>query len=336
MRNKILTTLATVGLFVSFSMAASAASVTASSVSGDVKAAKGGATPAAVSQGDVLGSGMAIHTGRDGRLVGAFDADNSFELMPESIVELKGRNNVTLNLKQGRVVSNLTSWPASRKYKVVTRAGTFEAEGTGFDSAFRVGPSGEFIGGTDVSVGEVSYSTPEVDIPSIVAGGGVSVTRTVGQDSIMLEITAKGNPLVLEVAGSHTFTLAAGATVRIAISLGDKDRFFGLAVTQGSATVGNRTLVPNDGAVYVAGTQVLPNGGASAFMNAVQVESSAYAESQLPGLTPEQLASLQAQQQSGAAAIREVVQGAGLAPVYNRPFVTERPVGLVLSPSGNP
>lgn len=327
-------------LFVAFSVAASATSVTVSTVSGDVKASKGDAAPAAVSQGDSLSSGTTVHTGRDGRLTAAFDADNSIEVMPESVLKINGNSNglrgAVLVLEKGRVRSNLQSWPARKAYRVKTKAGAFKAEGTDFGTSYRLGPGGEFVGGTDVSQGEVSYTSPEMTISSITAGGGVSVERTVGVETVLLKVSAVGNAITIKVAGVHVIDLPAGSTILIAIRTATQGQAVAVKVVEGSATVGGTTLTPASGAVFIAGTEVLDRPNAEEFMNAVQAEASANAQAQLPGLTPEEIAKLKEQQQNAANDVRRYWVGGGFGPQFQAPFVPDRPIGFTLSPSGNP
>lgn len=312
-----------------------------SGVSGDARVSRQGAEFAAIAVGDAVGSGDVLRTGRDGRVTVQFDDRNRFEVMPETTVGLNGRNAnarsaTALNLTSGSVRSQLDQWPAGSAYEVRSSAGVFRAKGTAFDASYRVGPLGEFIGGAAVSQGEVAYESPELSVVAVTAGGSVSVTRVVGVDGVFYEIGAIGQAITIQVAGKHVIQVPAGSTVQIAIGVKHMDRFVAVAATTGSAQVGQQTLTPAMGALYVAGTTVLPNAGAPAYVDAVRTEATAYSQSLLPGLTPEQIAELRAIQRNAAVAIEDSAIGSGVLPIYHPPFVPERPIGMPLSASGNP
>jgi hypothetical protein len=319
-----------------------AAGLTIDTVTGDAQArgVKGEFAPAKV--GDTLAVGSALRTGRDGRAGVKADTQNGFILQPDSMVRVEapagGRadGGLRLALEGGRIESALPSWAAGQSYEVATGAGSFVARGTAFAVTYALGPKGEFVGGAEVSAGEVEYVTPECTVPSVPANGGLSVVRTVGLDSVLLELKAVGNGVTVVIGGKHRVTVPAGATVRIAMAFRFLDRFAAVLVQEGTAVVGGRTVTPGDGGVFIAGSQVLPNAGAGTFMEAVAMEAGAYAEAQLPGLSPEQLAALDATRQSAARAMVDSAVGAGVMPMYPPPFVPERPLSTPLSPSGTP
>jgi hypothetical protein len=243
---------------------------------------------------------------------------------------------VRLTLEAGRVESALDDWPAGSGYEVASGAGAFIVRGTVFAVAYKLGPAGESIGGADVTVGEVEYACPECSVPSLTANGGMSVLRTVGIESVMLELTAIGNGFTVIVAGRHRISVAAGTTVRIGMAFRYMERFAALWVQQGVVTVGDRTVTPADRGAFISASAVLPNEGAIAFLEAVRTESGAHTQAQMPGLTAEQVAALAATQASGARAVVDKAVGAGVLPMYQPPFVPERPPSAPLSPSGTP
>jgi len=323
-------------------LALGAADLRIEAVSGDVQArgAVGGFAPAQVGTG--LGLGAALRTGNDGRATVGAGSGNQVVVQPESALRVEapegaqGPVGVRLVLETGRVESALTHWPAGMRYEVASAAGTFVAHGTTFAVGYRLGPAGEFIGGTEVGAGEVEYIAPECSVPSLTAGGGMSVLRTLGLESVMLEITANGNGLTVVIAEKHRISVAAGTTVRIGMALRYLQRFAAIWVQQGVVTVGDQAVTPADRGVFIASNEVLPNEGGIAFLEAVRTESGAHAQAQLPGLTDEQLAALHATQQSGARAVIDSAVGAGVLPMYQPPFVPERPLSAPLSPSGTP
>ncbi|MBN2448815.1 MAG: hypothetical protein JXR77_00415 [Lentisphaeria bacterium] len=320
---------------------AGADTVRISAASGEAEAARLGTAFAGVRVGDTFSPGVVFRTGRDGRLTADFDAANGFEVYPESTVELgTGRGNgalgVKLVLKSGRIGSRLPSWPSSKAYSVTSAAGKFTVLGTEFDTAYRLGPAGEFVGGVDVKRGEVAYDSPEVNVPSVPAGGGTSITRIVGVDGVLLELTAIGKDLTVKVAAKHILGVSAGTTIRIAIGVDHKEQFIAVAVLQGKVGVGSSVLEPASGPLYVSGTTVLPNAGAPAYIDAVLTEATAHAQAQLPGLSDAELAQLEQIQQDGSAAINDSATGSGVLTIWNPPFVPDRPMGMPLSYSGNP
>lgn len=318
-----------------------AADFTVTGVSGQAQVGRDGDHLAAAAVGAVLGNGTVVRTGKDGRLAGQLDARNAFVVYPETSVRvgdvavMRARG-TRLTLERGKVESALEAWPAGSVYEVRSAAGAFTAHGTAFAVSYQLGPEGQFSGGADVSQGEVGYVAPECSVPSLTANGGMRVTRTVGLESVLLEITANGNALTLEIGGRHRLTVAAGSTVRIGIALRYMERFAAVWVDSGSVTVGGQTMTPADRALFIAGSSVLPNGGGIAFMEAVRLEASAHAQAQLPGLTEEQLAALRDSQRSGARAVQDSATGAGMSPIYQPPFVPERPFSAPLSASGTP
>ena len=319
---------------------AGAASFTVGRVSGDVMAGKNGGAPLAVKEGEAYSSGTTVVTGKDGRMVGQFDARNSFTVPPETSVRLQdpaeGQTGVRLVLQGGRVESALEAWVPTHRYEVESAVGIFRVQGTAFAVSYRLGPLGEFIGGTEVSSGEVGYEAPECIIPSLTANGGVSVTRIVGLESVLLEITAIHHDLTVVIGGKHTIVMATGATVRLGVALRYLRVFAALQVLEGSVSVGQQVVAMGQRAVFISGTEVLPNEGAVAFLEAVRTESTAHAQTFLPGLTEEQLAALRETQRSGARAVLDSAVGAGVLPMYQPPFVPERPISAQLSPSGTP
>jgi hypothetical protein len=322
-------------------LAVHAADFTVGSVSGDAQAKRPGLSYAAVKTGDAFGSGTVVRTGADGRIAAQFDARNGFVALPETTVRVDGgaasiQAGVRLVLDSGRVESALTAWPAGVAYEIDSAVGTFTARGTAFATGYRLGPLGEFIGDAPVAAGEVEFAAPECSVPYVTANGALNVTRTVGLESVLIEITAGGNPLTVVVGDRHRISVAAGSTVRIGVALRHKKRFAAIWVQSGTAVVGDRSVTPGDKALFIDGNNVLPNGGGIAFMEAVRVESSAHAQSLLPGLTPERLAELRATQRSGARAVIDSAVGAGVLPMYQPPFVPERPISMDLSPSGTP
>jgi hypothetical protein len=330
-----------IGLVGVLVLGARAADFTVGSVSGDAQAQRLGLKYAPAKTGDTFGSGTVLRTGADGRIAAQFDARNGFVAHPETTVRVDGgaaaiQAGVRLALDTGRVESTLAAWPAGTAYEVVSATGTFRVRGTTFTSGYKLGPLGEFAGDVTVAAGEVEFLSPECSVPSVTANGAMKVTRTVGLESVLLEITAVGNPITVIVGERHRISLAADTTVRIAVSLRHIKRFAAIWVQSGVATVGTQALTPADRAVFIRGSSVLPNGGGIAFMEAVRVESSAYAQSLLPGLTAEQIAELQAAQSSGARAVLDSAIGAGVLPMYQPPFVPERPIGMDQSPSGTP
>jgi hypothetical protein len=325
-----------------WAVALGAAQVTLDAVSGDVqmRGAKGESVTAKV--GDTLALGSTLRTGTDGQATAKVDTQNGFALRPSSMVRLeapaarKANGGVKLVLEGGRIESDLPSWPAGQAYEVASGAGSFIARGTAFAVAYALGPKGESVGGTEVSTGEVEYVTPECTVPSVPANGGLSVVRTVGLESVLLELKAVGNGVTAVIGGKHRVSIPAGATVRIGMAFRYLDRFAAIWVQEGTAVVGGRTVTPGDRGVFIAGSQVLPNEGAGAFMEAVAAEAGAYAEAQLPGLSAEQLALLEATRQSAARALVDSAVGAGVLPMYQPPFVPERPLSAPMSPSGTP
>jgi hypothetical protein len=319
-----------------------AANLTVGAVSGDVQAqgSAGGFAPAQV--GDTLSVGAALQTGKDGRATIVIGPRNGFSVAPESLVRLQAygvpeaAGTVRLVLEGGRVDSTLEDWPAGSRYEVASGAGTFAARGTAFAVTYQLGPGGESIGGTAVTAGEVEYATAECSVPSVTANGGLNVVRTVGLESVMLDLTAVGNGVTVAIGNRHRISVAAGTTVRIGFAFRYLELFAALWVQEGVVTVGEQAVAPADRAVFISGTSVLPNEGAMAFLEAARTESGAYAQSQLPGLTAEQLAALRATQQSGARALVDSAVGAGVVPMYQPPFVPERPLSAPLSPSGRP
>ncbi len=333
--------LARLGVVGAMTLAANAADFTVGSVSGDAQAKRLNLSYAPVKTGDACGSGTVLRTGAEGRIAAQFDALNGFVTHPETTVRVGGgaasiQAGVRLTLEAGRVESTLTAWPAASAYEVVGAVGTFSSRGATFNTDCKLGPLGEFNGEVAVAVGEVDFRTPECSVPSLTANGGMSVTRTVGLESVMLEITAKGNAVTVVIADRHRLGVAAGATVRIGVALRYMTRFAAVWVQNGVATVGSQAITPAERALFVVETRLLPNGGGIAFMEAVRVESSAQAQSLLTGLTGEQLAELRATQRSGARAIADSAVGAGVLPMYQSPFVPERPISASLSPSGTP
>jgi len=311
------------------------------SVAGVVEAGKAGHELAAVKAGDTFGPGALVRTGKDGRLGGQIGARNAFVLQPETTVRVRDpeglrTSGLCLVLEQGRVESGLEAWPAGAVYQVRSAAGTFAAQGTAFAVGYRRGPEGQFIGGTEVTRGEVGFEAPECSVPSLTANGGLSISRTLGLESVLLEVTANGNALTLILGGRHRISVPAGSTVRIGMALRYTEVFAAVWVSNGSIQVGGQTITPADRALFISESAVLPNGGGIAFMEAVRVESGAHAQAQLPGLTAEQLAALQASQRSGARAVLDSAVGAGVLPMYQPPFVPERPISAPLSASGTP
>lgn len=330
-----------VGLMGVMALAVRAADFTVGSVGGDAQAKQLGASYAPVKAGDAFGSGTVLRTGTDGRVVAQFNDRNGFVALPQTTVRVEGGvasgpSGVRLALESGRVESTLSAWPAATAYEVVSTVGSFKAHGTIFAAGYRLGAQGEFAGEAAVTGGEIEFVAPECSVPSVTANGAMNVTRTVGLESALIEITAIGNALTVVVGERHRISVAAGTTVRIGVALRYLTRFAAIWVQNGAVTVGERTITPADKAVFIEGTTVLPNGGGIAFMEAVRVESGAHAQSLLPGLTDEQLAALRATQRSGARAVIDSAVGAGVLPMYQPPFVPERPLGSDLSPSGTP
>jgi len=322
-------------------LAVHAADFKVGSVSGDAQARRPGLGYAAAKAGDSYGSGTALRTGADGRIAAQFDAQNGFVVHPETTVRVDGgaaaiQAGVRLALDAGRVESTLPAWPPVAVYEVVSAVGTFAARGTAFTAGYKLGAKGEFVGDAAVAAGEVEFLAPECTVPSLTANGGMSVSRTVGLESVLIEITAHGNPITVVISDRHRISVAAGTTVRIGVALRYMKRFAAVWVQSGAVTVGSQTITPADGALFIVETRVLPNGGGIAFMEAVRVESSAHAQSLLPGLSEEQLAELRATQRSGARAVLDSAVGAGVLPMYQPPFVPERPISAPLSPSGTP
>jgi hypothetical protein len=330
-----------VGLLAVSALASRAADFTVASVTGDAQAKRPGLSYAPVKSGDRFGSGAVLRTGGDARVTAQFDAQNGFVVLPDTTVRVDGgaaaiQAGVRLALDNGRVESTLAAWPAAAAYEVASAAGAFMARGTTFTTGYKLGTIGQFIGDVTVGTGEVEFLAAECDVPAVTANGGLNVTRTVGLESTLLEITAVGNGITVVVGERHRISVAAGTTVRIGVAQRYMKRFAAVWVQNGSVTVGDKTITPADGALFIVANRVLPNGGGLAFMEAVRVESSAYAQSLLPGLTDAELAALRATQRSGARAVLDSAVGAGVLPMYQPPFVPERPISAALSPSGTP
>jgi hypothetical protein len=322
-------------------LASQAADFKVGSVSGDAQAKRPGLSYAPVKAGDAFGSGTALRTGTDGRIAAQFDAQNGFVAHPDTTVRVDGgaaaiQAGVRLALDTGRVESTLPAWPTAAVYEVVSAVGTFTARGTTFTTGYKMGALGEFIGDIAVIAGEVEFRAPECSVPSVTANGGMTVTRTVGLESVLMEITAGGNEITVVIADRHRISVAAGTTVRIGVALRYMTRFAAIWVQSGVVTVGSQAVTPADGALFVVETRVFPNGGGIAFMEAVRVEASANAQALLPGLTEEQIAELRTTQRSGARAVLDSAVGAGVLPMYQPPFVPERPISAPMSPSGTP
>ena len=177
---------------------------------------------------------------------------------------------------------------------------------------------------------------PEISVSSDILEGDMVVKRIVGIDGILLDITAIRKKITLQIAKKHIFVLDAETTVRIGIGVRHVKRFIALEVVQGTIIVGEQLLQPEDGAFYVVGITVLPNAGALSFIDAVRTEATAYTQSQLPGLTNEQITQLRHIRLDGYRAINDSAIGSGVLPIYEPPFVSERPIGHTLSSSGLP
>lgn len=319
-----------------------AADWTVDAVSGDVQARRPGGEFAAVQAGQELALGTVLRTGGDGRATVKLDGRNSFVVVQDSTVRLEQKKaflrpaGVRVVVENGRVESALPAWPAGRSYEVSSAAGAFLARGTAYAVDYKLGASGEFLGGASVSAGEVEYVTPECNVPSLTANGGMKVVRTVGKESVVLDLTAVGNDMTVVVGGKHRITVTAGTTVCIAVIQGQMGRFAAISVQHGVVKVGGQAVTPASGAVFIAGSSVLPSEKAGAFLDAARKEAGAYANLQLPGLTQEQIAALRAAQESAAQALYETAQQAGLLAMFGPPFIPERPIGPSLSPSGTP
>jgi len=316
-----------------------AADFTISTASGDVQAGKAKDTLAAVAVGAAFKGATVLQTGPDGQVAASIDEKNGFRLHPDTRLKADiGGKASRVTLEKGAVTSTLDAWPAGKAYEVATPAGRVVARGTTFTVAYVLGPDGQRVATVDVAQGEVEFVTPEGSVPSLAANAGMTLSRTVGQESTMLTVTAKDAPLTLVLGDRHRITVAAGSTVRVAVPLRYIDRFVAVAVDSGSATVGSQALSAGSQPVYVAGAAVIPNADASALMAAVPAESSAFAQSQLPGLTDEQRTALLEAQRLGAQAIVAAVTDAGVLerkPLL--PFVPgDRLFATPLSPSGTP
>lgn len=316
-----------------------AADFTIGSASGDVRAGKDKGSLAAVAVGAAFKGAAVLQAGPGAQLTAQIDDKNSFQLHADTAAkaDIGGKTSV-VTLEKGAVTSVLNAWPAGKVYEVASPAGRVVARGTTFTVGYVLGADGQHVATVDVAQGEVEFIAPEGTVPSLAANAGMTLSRMVGQDSTMITISAKDAPLTLVLGDRHRVTVAAGSTVRVAVPLRYIDRFVAVAVDSGSATVGNQVLSAGSQPVFVVGTAVVPNADASAMMAAVQAESSAYAQSQAPGLTDAQRTALLEAQRLGAQAIVTAATDAGmLARKPLLPFVpNDRPFAPPLSPSGTP
>lgn len=179
-----------------------------------------------------------------------------------------------------------------------------------------------------------AHKIPEMSVSSSIVEGDMSATRVAGINGVLLDITAIRKDVIVKIANTHVISIDTGATVRVAIWVRHMKKFIAIEVEKGSVTIGEQVLNSSSGALYVSGTNVLPNTGALSFIDAVEIEATAYTQSQSPGIANNQIAQLNQIRIDGYRAIHDSAKNSKV--IYEPPFVPERPIRRVFSPSGLP
>jgi hypothetical protein len=325
---------------------------TATGVKGDVVVALPavkGENPA--QKGNAYPAGTRVETGVSSSLDAMLSDKNVFTVEPETAVQMIQTSQedkasaVCLVLGLGKVSVDLADYPQDVGFQVKSPLGRYTVVGTEFTVSYATESPAREIGVLTVVRGEVVYEGDDLEAAAVTAGGELVVVRERGKDSTYYEVTANGRPVLLTVSDRHRVALSANSTVRIGVDDVHSGSFIAIAVTAGSARVGDQTLGPAGGAVFVRQDTIVDQEGAAEYLSAVEQSATTYSQMQQGGLTDEEISQLNQAYQDAQSIVDEGANGV-LDQVFRPPYVItpigppaiepQSPSGASLPPSTQP